>query len=107
MKAIKFHKDLVPLVLSGYKSSTWRLFDEKNLSPGDDIELREFSVDAPFAHAKISKVIVKQFKDLTSEDKIGHEEYTNDEEMYKTYSGYYKTNVGPESEVKIIWFELQ
>lgn len=106
MKVIKFHKDLVPLVLSGEKKSTWRLFDDKDLSLGDEIELREFGVSNPFAKAKILKVVVKQFKDLTNIDKIGHEQYINDDEMYRTYSGYYKTEVDSESEVKIVWFEL-
>ena len=35
MKLVKFRDYLVPLVLSGEKDSTWRLFDDKGLSEGD------------------------------------------------------------------------
>ena len=106
MKLVKFRDYLVPLVLSGQKNSTWRLFDDKNLSVGDDIELREFGKDDSFASAKIIKVIEKPFGELTDDDKEGHETFSNDEEMYKTYSGYYNTDVTSDTNVKIIWFEL-
>jgi hypothetical protein len=106
MKSIKFRNYLVPLVLSGEKNVTWRLFDDKNLSIGDEIELIEFGTYKSFAQAKITKVVVKSFENLTKEDKIGHEEFSNDEDMYRTYSKYYKTEIGPESELKIVWFDL-
>jgi hypothetical protein len=106
MKIVKFRDYLVPLILEGSKNSTWRLFDDKNLSVNDEIELREFGKENSFAKAKITKVIEKPFKELSDKDKIGHEVYNNDDEMFGTYSRYYKTKVGPESVVKIIWFEL-
>lgn len=107
MKVVKFRDYLVSLIVSGKKNSTWRLFDDKDLSKDDEIELREFGKEKSFARAKITKVVEKAFKDLTAEDKQGHEKFVNDEEMYKTYSDYYKTKVGPETNVKIIWFELK
>ena len=104
MKVIKFRDNLVPLVLSGEKTSTWRLFDDKNISVGDKIELREFGKDTSFASAKVIKVIEKPFKGLTAADKAGHEPFVNPEEMYTTFSGYYDRPVGPNTLVKIIWF---
>lgn len=62
MKVIKFRNYLVPLVLSGEKDTTWRLFDDKDLSVGDDIELQIFVKNEPFAYGKITKVIEKPFK---------------------------------------------
>lgn len=106
MKLLKFQDSLVPLVLSGEKNSTWRLFDDKQLSADDEIELREFGKETSFAKAKIVRVIEKAFKDLTEDDRQGHEKFSNDREMYETYSGYYNTNVGPNTIVKIIWFKL-
>lgn len=106
MKLVKFRDNLVPLVLSGEKNSTWRLFDDKNLSVGDEIELRQFGKESSFARARITKVIEKAFKDLGEDDKQGHEKFSNDKEMYETYTGYYNTQVEAESIVKIIWFEL-
>jgi hypothetical protein len=107
MKIVKFRDYLVPLVLSGEKNSTWRLFDDKNLSVGDEIELRESGKDHSFGKAKIIKVIEKPFKELDVTDKEGHESFRNDQEMYRTYTGYYHTPVGPDSIVKIIWFGLE
>lgn len=106
VKTLKFHRDLVPLVLEGRKNSTWRLFDDKNLQVGNDIELLVFGENKPFARAKILEVTKKTFSELTPTDKQGHEEYTNDEEMYETYSTYYKTSVGPKTVLKIIRFKL-
>lgn len=98
---------MVPLVLSGEKNSTWRLFDDKSLVVGDEIELHEFGKDTSFASAKIIKVAEKPFGELTEADKEGHETFSSDKEMYKTYSGYYNTEVNSKTIVKIVWFELQ
>lgn len=106
MKSLKFRNYLVPLVLSGEKNSTWRLFDDKDLKVGDDVELLEYVTLRHFANAKLTKVIEKPFKDLTPEDKSGHEAFGTDQEMYENYKKYYKTDVGPDTLVKIIWFDL-
>lgn len=106
MKTVKFRNYLVPLVHSGEKNSTWRLFDDKDLSVGDRIELAEFVTKQSFGQAVITKVASKPFKDLTTEDKQGHESFANDTEMYKTYTLYYQQPVGPDTLVKIIWFDL-
>lgn len=106
MKTLKFHKDLVPLVLSGSKTSTWRLFDDKNLSEGDEIELREFGDGMLFAYARIVSVVEKKFNELIDDDKSGHESFESDEEMYRTYGRYYDGTVDPDTTLKIIRFEL-
>lgn len=106
MKVIKFRDHLVPFVLSGEKSSTWRLFDDKNLTIGDMLELKEFSSERPFATAKIIEIVEKPLGELSDEDRVGHESFPNDEEMYKTFSIWYNRPVGPLTEVKIIRFQL-
>jgi hypothetical protein len=106
VKIVKFRDYLVPLVLSGEKDSTWRLFDDKDLSVGDEIELRVFVTLQPFGQATIIEVIEKPMGELTAEDKVGHETYASDEEMYATYSGYYKQPVTAETPVKVIRFKL-
>ena len=105
MKLLKFRSNLVPLVLSGEKNSTWRLFDDKDLSEGDDIELREFGKTESFATAQITRLVEKPFKNLTEEDMVGHEKFDSNEEMYERYKGYYQKDVGPETIVKIMWFD--
>lgn len=37
-KTLKFAPDLVPLVLSGKKDTTWRLWDDKNLTENDIVD---------------------------------------------------------------------
>ena len=106
MKSLKFRNYLVPLVLSGEKTSTWRLFDDKDLSIGDEVELKEFVTLKHFANAKLTKVVEKPFRDLSDEDRQGHEVFNSDAEMYDNYTMYYKTEVGPDTLVKIIWFDL-
>jgi hypothetical protein len=106
MKILKFHRTLVPLILSGEKNSTWRLFDDKNLSAGDVILLQESGRDHLFAKARIVEIVEKSFKELTPRDKAGHESFNSDEEMYETYSVYYATEVGPDTTVKIIRYYL-
>lgn len=105
-KKLHFSSDLVPLILSGQKVSTWRLWDNKNLQKGDIVDFLESGTEKRFATTRLVKVIEKEMGNLTDEDKNGHEKFTNDKEMYKTYSGYYKRPVDSKTKVKVIWFEL-
>ena len=105
-KKLSFSKPLVSLVLSGEKTSTWRLWDDKGIERGDTLYLLESGTGIHFATAKVIKVLVKKMGRLSQKDKEGHEKFKSDLEMYETYSGYYKRRVTPNSEVKIIWFEL-
>ena len=107
MKTLKFHKDLVTLILNGTKTSTWRLGDEKDLSPGDTLALQEDGKQEPFFYAEIESVTAKRFADLTEDDKKGHETFTSDDEMYETYQKYYKSPVGPDTELKIVRFKVK
>ena len=103
---MKFHDYLVPMVLSGEKTSTWRLFDDKDLSVGDNIHLKESGSLNHFADAVIVKVVEKKFEDLTEEDMVGHEKFNSVDEMYEKYGAYYNTDVGPSTMVKLNWFKV-
>lgn len=105
-KQMKFSQDLVPLVISGEKTSTWRLFDDKDLKEGDIVDFIRRPELTKFATAKLISVIEKPLGKLTEKDKEGHEKFKNDKEMYKTYEGYYNKPVGPKSVIKLIRFEL-
>lgn len=103
-KKLKFAPELVPLVLSGKKTSTWRLFDDKDLNEGDVLDFLESGTDRHFSTALITKVTEKPLGELTEEDKSGHERFSSDEEMYKTYEKHYNRQVTSETQVKIVWF---
>jgi hypothetical protein len=38
-KTLKFREELCKLIMEGKKDSTWRLFDDKDLSVGDEVDL--------------------------------------------------------------------
>ena len=104
MKRLKFHPSLVSLVLSKEKTSTWRLFDDKNLSEGDMLELINSETGEVFAKAQIKKVSIKKLGQLSDEDRVGHEPFSSDQEMHAIYEKYYKVPVDQYTEIKIIRF---
>ena len=68
MKTIKFRKALSQLILSGKKDSTWRLFDDKNLSAGDTVSLVIWETQEEFAIVNLLSVREATFGQLTETD---------------------------------------
>jgi hypothetical protein len=105
MKKIKFSDNLISLVISKKKNTTWRVNDDKDITEGDSLSLCNTQGEE-FARARVISAITKTFRELNNEDKEGHENFSSEEEMYKTYSNYYKDNTTPNTRLKIIKFEL-
>ncbi|MFH0889702.1 MAG: ASCH domain-containing protein [Candidatus Aenigmatarchaeota archaeon] len=105
MKRLKFLDYLPELILTGKKNTTWRVNDEKNIQRGDELSLCNKD-GVEFARAVVIKAKETVFGKLTEDDKKGHENFANNEEMYKTYSRYYKMEIAPETRLKIIKFRL-
>lgn len=106
MKTLKFKDYLVPLVLSGEKNTTWRLFDDKDLKEGDKLILINKDTLEEFAKAKIIFTKEKTLGEIVDADFEGHEKFESEEGMYKEYRLYYGDKVGPDSIVKLIKFEI-
>lgn len=106
MKTLKFSKEIIPAIISGEKNTTWRCFDDKDLREGDEILFLDSETKKLFAKAILVEVKEKTFRELTGEDKKGHEKFKNDEEMLKAYSEYYKTEITLDTPVKIIKFKI-
>lgn len=106
IKKLKFVDSLVKLILSGEKRTTWRLFDDKNLTVGDDLIFINKDTDDEFGTAKILSVIEKKLIELNDSDYEGHEKYGSFEKMYESYGKYYNENIGPNTLVKIIKFDF-
>ncbi len=104
MKTLKFKPHLVDQILAGTKTSTWRLFDDKNIQGGDLLNFFNKETGELFGIATVTRVIVKTLATLEESDWEGHERYTSDEAMYAEYRSYYGDMVGPDTEVKIIHF---
>jgi len=107
MKTLKFSKNLIPLIISGKKDTTWRLFDDKDLKEGDEVIFLDKETKKPFTKVLLIKVQEKTFKQLAEEDKEGHEAFKSEEEMLKTYSDYYRTEVNIDTPLKVIKFKLK
>lgn len=106
MKTLKFRKELSELILKKEKTTTWRIFDDKDIQQGDVMQFLVWETKELFANAKIIDVIEKKFKDLNEQDLDGHEKFASKEEMYATYTTYYDKTVDENTLVKIIKFEL-
>ena len=106
MKTLKFRKELSELILSGNKTTTWRLFDDKDLSIGDQVSFVVWENGNEFVHVEIILVKETTFGQLTEIDWDGHERFSSDEEMYKTYEKYYNKKIDKKSPVKIIKFRF-
>ncbi len=92
--------------MKGNKTSTWRLFDDKDLSVGDELSFVVWETGENFLKTKIIGVKETTFGKLTSDDWEGHEKFESEDEMYKTYSKYYNRNVDENSPVKVVKFEV-
>jgi|APSaa5957512576_1039674.scaffolds.fasta_scaffold05139_6 hypothetical protein len=106
MKTLKFEENLIKLILTKEKTSTWRLFDNKNLSEGDILSLLNTKTKKEFAKAKINSIKETTFKELTEKDLEGHEKFSSKEEMYQTYSRYYSQKIHANTSLRIVRFKL-
>ena len=82
MKTLKFREKLSKLILKGEKNVTWRIFDDKDISEGDDVSFLIWETKEEFAKAKILSVKETMLGKLTEEDWEGHERFSSNEEMY-------------------------
>ena len=104
IKVFKFSDPLPDLVLSGKKDTTWRIgHDDVTI---DNVLSLCRDDGTEFARAKPKWIKSTRFGYLTEEDKKGHESFSSDEEMYRTYSRYYNINVTPDTPLNVIKYEL-
>ena len=101
MKTIKFEHKLVGKILSGDKTSTWRLFDDKDLQVGDNLTFIEKESGKEFAHAIITEISLTELENTDWKGK-----YESKEVMYEEYKRYYGVKVTPKSVLKIVSFKL-
>ncbi|MEZ4200695.1 MAG: ASCH domain-containing protein [Candidatus Paceibacterota bacterium] len=104
MKTLKFTPELTEKILTGEKTSTWRLFDDKDLQGGDELIFVNKETGKAFGTATIINLYTKTLGTLEDKDWEGHERFASEEEMYATYRTYYGDKVNSNSEVKVITF---
>jgi hypothetical protein len=106
MKYLKFKDFKCRWVMSGSKWSTIRVFDDKNISVGDELQLINADTGEIFAYAKVTQVTEKPLCDIGDEDMRGHERYNNFPEMLQSFRSFYGDKVKSETPAKIIQFRL-
>ncbi len=112
MKTLKFDHKLAVLIENGTKTSTWRLYDDKDLSVNDDVQLVD-KVDPEkpetwrtIGVAHIDSIVQKRLGDIDTSDYEGHEVFKSREKMFSTYRSYYGSQVNGDTVIKIIRFSL-
>jgi len=112
MKTLKLDHSLAALVRNGTKTSTWRLYDDKDIKVNDTIELID-KVDpgdpstwASIGEARVDSVLEKRLGEVIKGDFEGHENFTSKEAMLEMYRKYYGPQVTFETPVKMIRFTL-
>lgn len=112
MKTLKFEHKTAQLIKAGQKTSTWRLYDDKDLSVNDTIKIID-KVDAHnpdswevIGQAKVDQIIEKKLGDVTENDMKGHEPFNSKEHMLERYQSYYGDRVTLETPVKIVSFDF-
>ena len=98
-KTLKFPKHFVEAILASDTGATTRLFDEKNLSVGDELSFIEKETGRCFANARITKVVEAPFEEVMK--------YAADMKgMYEQYADYHKTPIEPSTPMKVISYEI-
>lgn len=112
MKTLKFNHDAAQLILEGKKTTTWRMFDDKDLSVDDHIHIID-KVDAVddtswkvIGQASVTEVIEKHLGDVTEEYMQGHESFKTKQAMLEHYQKLYGERVNWDTPVKIIKFSF-
>ncbi len=106
IKTLKFTQDLAQQILAGEKTSTWRLFDDKDLQEDDEIVFLSKETNEKIGTAIVTSLHKKTLGSLAEADWIGHERFSSEEEMYQTFRKYYGDQIKPDTEVKILTFTI-
>ncbi|HET8669110.1 MAG TPA: reverse transcriptase-like protein [Candidatus Saccharimonadales bacterium] len=112
MKTLKLDHSLAEMVRRGDKTSTWRMYDDKDIRVNDEINLldkvnpKDPGSWQTVGTARVDMIIEKRLGDITRVDFEGHERYASREDALKTYRDYYGPQVTYETPVKMIHFTL-
>ncbi|TSC73959.1 MAG: hypothetical protein G01um101444_426, partial [Parcubacteria group bacterium Gr01-1014_44] len=100
MKTLKFRHNLVKEILDGNKTATWRLFDDKDLQVGDQLEFIDWDTGEKFAEAEIIKMREKELDNIEEKDFDGHKKFGSKEVMLRHYKELYGEKVDMDTIIK-------
>jgi ribonuclease HI len=110
MKTLKLDHHIAQAVQEGSQTATSRLYDDKDLTVNDDVQLID-KIDPsnpatwkPIGIAHIDSVIQKRLGDITDQDYAGQSRFASVREMLDTFRSYYGPQVDEGTPIKIIRF---
>jgi ribonuclease HI len=113
VKTLKFNHEDAKEILAGNKSTTWRLYDDKDLSVDDRLKIIDKADPANpgawkvIGEGMVTEVVEKKLGSVTKEDMVGHRRFSNMDEVLKVYQAYYGPRVTLDTPVKIIHFDFK
>lgn len=111
-KQLKFEHTLAKNIIDGTKTSTFRFFDDKQLSVGDKVEVIDKVEPSDqlswlvVGIATVASVYEKRVSDLQESDWQGHETYKSTDEFLQTMQNLYNTDITHNTPVKIVRFSF-
>jgi ribonuclease HI len=102
MKTLKFSPQQIQSIIDGNRSTTWRLYDDKQIDVGDSVEFINSNNGQTFGYAKVNEIVIKRIYDLNKSDEQNHDTYKNEQEILDNFRKYYGPDVTVEDKVKII-----
>ena len=106
MKQMKFREYLVGSILSGAKTATHRLYDDKDFQAGDTVEFINKDTLQRFALVTVTHAYEKLFKELDTEDFLGNQSPLMWQEYLPVMQKHYGAKAHPDAPVKIVRFKL-
>lgn len=113
MKTLKFDNKLAKLIKDGVITSTWRVFDDKDLSVNDSLSIVD-KVDPEkpetwisIGTARITEVVQKRLQDVTEQYLKDDHTYASKAEMLEAFRKNYGDEVNGTTPVKIIYFDFE
>lgn len=113
MKSLKLDHELAEQVVKQGRSSTWRLYDDKDLTVNDEVELIDKvnptnpSTWKTIGTARINSITQKRLGEIEPQDFDKVDEPLSKDEILEKYQHYYGPQVGNESPVKIVRFTFR
>lgn len=112
MKTIKLDHQLAQQVVKGIKTSTWRMYDDKNIAVGDRLGIID-KIDPGnpqtwkvVAYATVDQVTEKRLGDVKINENKGHNDYESQDAMLQEFQHYYGPQVDLKTPIKLINFSI-
>ncbi|HZM63829.1 MAG TPA: reverse transcriptase-like protein [Candidatus Saccharimonadales bacterium] len=112
MKTLKLNHKEAQEILNGKRTTTWRLFDDKDISVNDVVQLLD-KIDEHDSQtwkvigiAKITKILEKQLGSST-ENEYAKEGFKTLTQLMERHAGFYRQKINETTPAKIIHFNFE